>query len=68
MLYVAPTNPFNAASAYLGRAGVLTPWGVLAFGGRAPNSNELETQIVWRVRARARARECAGVRRFQCVA
>ena len=51
MLYAAPTNPFHPPSAYLGRAGVLMPWGVLAFGGRAANAYDLETQIVWRVRA-----------------
>ncbi len=33
-----------------GRMGVLTPWGVLTFGGRSGTAHYLDPPVVWRVR------------------
>jgi hypothetical protein len=38
------------ASTPLGRSGVLTPWGVLAFGGKSPFAHHIDPAVVQRVR------------------
>lgn len=37
------------ASTPLGRSGVLTPWGVLTFGGKSPFAHHIDPSVVQRV-------------------
>ena len=34
----------------LGRVGVLTPWGVITFGGRSGNAHYIDPPVLYRVR------------------
>jgi hypothetical protein len=45
-----------------GRVGVLTPWGVLTFGGRSSSAHYMDPPVVWRVR-----RLCCAGGRALCV-